>query len=358
MRRPCSRRGKVAVALCLTLALAAPCHSEEAPALRIGTTTAPPFAMQGADGAWIGLSIDLLSQVADRVGFRYELVEAEPGALVGEVAAGRLDGAIGAIVPTADGERAVDFTNGYFQSGLAVAVPSTRPVPILDLLKALASPEFRSVLAVLILLTVVIGALAWVAERRKNPEFEQTAARGLFSGFWWATVTMTTVGYGDKAPITVAGRLLGIVWMLLALGLVSLATAQLSAILTADRLNGGVSTAGDLTRMRVGIVAGGPATAQLKALGTRVETFPTLGDGLRAVTSGEIDAFVADESELAWESAATGGIDLAPVRFAPETYAMALPEGSSLREPINRAILDTLGSAAWFGTLRYYLGPE
>ena len=59
MSRPCSRPGKIAVALCLTLALAAPCRAEEAPALRIGTTTAPPFAMHGADGAWIGLLADI-----------------------------------------------------------------------------------------------------------------------------------------------------------------------------------------------------------------------------------------------------------------------------------------------------------
>ncbi|MFT3974788.1 MAG: transporter substrate-binding domain-containing protein [Amaricoccus sp.] len=168
---------------------------------------------------------------------------------------------------------------------------------------------------------------------------------------------MTTVGYGDKAPATVAGRLLGIIWMILTLGLVALATAQLSAILTADRLNGRVGSAADLSRLHVGAVAGAPAVARLAALGGKVETFPTLSAALGALADGQIDALVHDEAELAWQGQTLGGITLAPVRFQPVGFAMALPEGSALREPVNRAILDTLGSPAWLGTLRYYLGP-
>lgn len=347
--------------LALCLAFAAPClaqQTDQQPTPRIGTVQSPPFVMRGVGGAWVGISVALLSEVAGRAGFHYELVDLGAADPVDAVAAGRVDGAIAAIVPSADGERLVDFSNGYFQSGLAAAVSSTQPVPVLDMLRALGSREFRGVLWVLMALTVVFGALVWVLERRWNRQFEATPARGLFSGFWWATSTMTTVGYGDKAPITVAGRLLGIVWMILTMGLVALATAQLSAVLTADRLNGRLSSPRDLARLHVGVVAGGPAVLPVESLGARVQAFPTLAEGLTALIHGEVDAFVHDEAELAWQGQVLGGITLAPIRLQPVAFAMALPEGSALREPINRAILDTLGSPAWLGTLRYYLGPS
>ncbi|MBM7554910.1 voltage-gated potassium channel [Thalassobacillus pellis] len=41
-----------------------------------------------------------------------------------------------------------------------------------------------------------------------------------FDGFWWVMTTVTTVGYGDFYPITVAGRLIAIVLYVLGIGLI------------------------------------------------------------------------------------------------------------------------------------------
>lgn len=50
-----------------------------------------------------------------------------------------------------------------------------------------------------------------------------------FSGFWWAVVTLTTVGYGDIYPVTVGGRLLGALIAILGVGMVAIPTSILSA---------------------------------------------------------------------------------------------------------------------------------
>ena len=49
------------------------------------------------------------------------------------------------------------------------------------------------------------------------------------SGLWWAVQTVTTVGYGDVVPVTVAGRLLASVVMLLGIGFVTVITAAITS---------------------------------------------------------------------------------------------------------------------------------
>ena len=173
-------------------------------------------------------------------------------------------------------EKVVDFSNPYYHGGLGVAVAAEQRATLGVVVKALGSRAFLATIGALTVLLFIVGALAWLAERRRNArEFEPTPARGLFSGFWWAAVTMTTTGYGDKTPITVAGRLLGIAWMFSAVILTSLVTAQLSATLTAERIVSRVTTVADLARVRVGNVEASASLEALRALGVRPLSYRT-----------------------------------------------------------------------------------
>lgn len=64
--------------------------------------------------------------------------------------------------------------------------------------------------------------------------FEKGAGSGFESlgdGLWWCLVTITTVGYGDKFPVTVGGRIVATVLMFIGLSFYALLTGLLSTML-------------------------------------------------------------------------------------------------------------------------------
>jgi voltage-gated potassium channel len=47
---------------------------------------------------------------------------------------------------------------------------------------------------------------------------------------WWAIVTVTTVGYGDRFPVTEGGRAVAVVLMLVGIGLIGVLTATVASV--------------------------------------------------------------------------------------------------------------------------------
>ncbi len=81
--------------------------------------------------------------------------------------------------------------------------------------------------SVFIILILMIGSslCMYSLEHEAQPEVFSNA----FSGIWWATSTLLTVGYGDIYPITTLGKLFGIVISFLGVGMVAIPTGIISA---------------------------------------------------------------------------------------------------------------------------------
>lgn len=118
-------------------------------------------------------------------------------------------------------------------------------------------------------------------------------------------VTMSTVGYGDKAPIIHAGRRVAIFWMLVSIFAISVLTAHITSNLTLIQMRSSINGPQDLIQKDYPI----------KPL-------------------------------------------ILPYSFREQDYGIALQEGSPLREPINRGLLGIINSPAWQDTLSLYLGSE
>jgi voltage-gated potassium channel len=59
--------------------------------------------------------------------------------------------------------------------------------------------------------------------------------RSIFDALWWASVTLTTVGYGDRYPITVGGRIFTMLMLFVALGVIAVPTGLVSSALSRMR---------------------------------------------------------------------------------------------------------------------------
>lgn len=106
-----ARVGCLGVVLLVAFVLASGVAAQEAPErepLRVGTTLAPPFAMQDADGEWHGLGIILWRDLATMLEVEFVLEERPFAELLPSLVAGEIDAAVAAITTTAEREEAVD----------------------------------------------------------------------------------------------------------------------------------------------------------------------------------------------------------------------------------------------------------
>jgi ABC-type amino acid transport substrate-binding protein len=327
--------------------------------LIIATKEAPPFAMKQQDGTWRGISVELWRRIADRLGLRYRLSE-EPtvGALVGGTAAGSFDAAIAAITVTAGRQRMVDFTQPYYSTGLGVAV-STVESKWVAVVRALVSFGFFQAVAILLAITLVVGFVIWLLERRRTEHFGG-GVKGLGSGFWWSTIAMTQAGAAQNAPATLPGRIVATGWMIASVIAIAVFTAGITATLTKRELQGAVHSMTDLRSVRIGAVAGSESVEYLDRQRMAHRSFPSAREGLKALEAGDIDAFVYDRPLLTWlvlqDFSST--LRMLDFSFDPQNYAIALPKGSPLRDKLSLALLEEIESEWWQHTLFQYLGKR
>jgi len=326
--------------------------------LIVGTRVAPPFAMKNQDGAWEGISIDLWRHVAERLHLRYRIEERESVQdLLDAVASGQVDAAAAALTVTADRRKLMEFTQPFFETGLGVAVPRSGIVAWLPVLRTFQSVRFLQAVLALLSIALLVGLLIWIFERRENEHYGGGALRGFVAGAWWSAIAMTQGGAAQHGPQSTPGRALAVVWMIVSVVAIWVFIAGMTAALTAARLQGVVRGINDLRAMRVGAVADTSTVDFLIEQQIEFRPFRTAAEGLHAVESGQIDAFVYDRPLLAWMLQQDfPRLDLTPATFDNQNYAIALPLNSGIREELDVEILETLSSPWWRETRFRYLG--
>ncbi|MDX1415271.1 MAG: transporter substrate-binding domain-containing protein, partial [Candidatus Promineifilaceae bacterium] len=301
-----------------------------------------PFVFVEQD-RFTGFSIDLWKEVALHAGLNFEIVKVETVAeQLDAVKSGKADVAIAAISMTPEREEDLDFSYPYFRAGLQILTVG-EPVSIFSqLFSFVFSSGFLVGLAGIMVILLVIGHIVWLVERQNNPDFPRGYWNGVWEGLWWAAVTVTTVGYGDKTVKDKWGRLLGIFWMFAGLFLVANFTAFVTAEATVSRLETSINGIEDLSGKRVVTIEGTTPADYLQKEGIPFRSTKTVEEAYSLLENDRADAIVYDAPVLQYHVASTPhtGLKLVGSPFQHDDYGIAMAPNSKYEEVINQALLE------------------
>lgn len=327
--------------------------------LRVGVRPKPPYIIQGENGTWDGISIRLWRGVAEKLNLSYRFVEVTPNAFASMLQQGKADIILlGDLTPEADGQ--VDFSHIYHTAELGAA--SSQRVELSSIAKAFFSTRFWYIVASLSVLLLIVGVIIYFLERKQNEDNfggDGSALRGVGAGFWWAGVTMTTIGYGDKAPTTFFGRAVALLWMLVAMGVTAVLTASLVSAVMGSSGDNKINVPADLRNQKVAAVEGSGAARYLQQERISFQRFSDLTEALEAVNKGDQDLVLHSVPALRYTINNNSDLTLQvqSVQIDPHYYAFALSSESGLRKPVNRAILEIIKTPLWQQELDRFI-PE
>ena len=325
--------------------------------LVVAIRDAPPFSFKAKTGKWTGITVDVWEKVAATVGYDYEYREYELSAALDAIRTGEADIGVGAFSITATRAEVMYFTHSYASAGLGIATTRGNGRVWGSFFDRLLTWDFFRMVLILGGTLLIVGALVWAFERKVNrDQFSNRPVAGLASGFWWSAVTMTTVGYGDKSPVTLGGRVVGLAWMFTSIIIISGLTGSIAAALTLVQIAPKIAGPQDLRGAAVGTIRASTADEYLVAHGVHPVYFENVRAGLSAVDTGEVSAFVADHPILTYWVAShfAGRVDVLPQSFHPSYLALPMPAGSTLHRSVDLALLQFVETPAWSAILTKY----
>jgi polar amino acid transport system substrate-binding protein len=335
-------------------------HNNESKKITVAVYDSPPFGMIGQDGEITGLSVECWKDIAGKLQISYDFVLTDMDELLSGVQEKRYQIGIGAITATPARELLVDFTHPVNPSGTGIAVSTRSDRHPFWSLWHLIFINLLELISGLLVLLVIFGILIWLVERRNNARHFHRRIKGVGDGIWWAAVTMTTVGYGDKSPKSMAGRILAVLWMFTSVILVSLFTASTTTTLTSSKIESTIQSKGDLRTVKVGAARYSSGEEYLLRNNIYYQPYETIEEAIDEMIKGNIDAVVSNVPVLKYlkQKEYKRNIRIIPKLLADNYMAMAIHFDNPLRESINRELLKKTASEEWKQTLSKYLGDD
>jgi polar amino acid transport system substrate-binding protein len=337
---------RIAVVLVTLLAMGASAIAQTSTAeLRVVTRVLPPVVVD-QNGTLTGFSVDLWNKIAERLQLkiRYQ-VAPDVRALLEEVRDGKADLGVAAISVTAAREAVYDFSHPILNAGLQIMVrgkgQDADSNPLMDLLGLLFSKTILLWLGIALLLILLPAHIIWLLERRHANGIVPTEKYfpGIFYAMYWAAGTLAT--QAEQMPRQWLARGLSVLWMFAGVVFVAFYTAQLTATLTVQQIQGTINGPDDLQGKKVATTRGSTAAAYLRELRAQVLEVSVIEDAYQALVNKEADAVVFDAPILLYYAAndGKGRVHLVGSPFRKEDYGIVFQAGNPLRKQVNNTLL-------------------
>lgn len=334
-------------------------HSQELATFKVGVKIEPPFVIKDGD-EYTGLSLDLWKSIADEGKVNYEIVEFNDHlGLIRALDFEEIDISINPIHVNEVRLTLLDVTQPFYVSFLGVATSQAEQSQVRIFLNNFFSMQFLRLLLLLVLTIFIFGTILWLVERRHNRRQFRPNILGLFDGFWWSAVTMTTVGYGDKAPKTKMGRAIAMIWMFTAILIISGFTATVASTLTVNSLSRTIEDLQDLRNVKnIGSVHGSSSEHFLKQNDIKARVlYDNVENSLLALSAGKVEVLVYDKTVLDYligKMQLKGKVSLLPINFNQQYKSFFLPKNSKHLEWINPLLVRKINDKTSQELLRKY----
>ncbi|XP_042323605.1 glutamate receptor 2 isoform X1 [Sceloporus undulatus] len=329
-----------------------------------------------------GYCVDLAAEIAKHCGFKYKLTIVADGkygardaetkiwnGMVGELVYGKADIAIAPLTITLVREEVIDFSKPFMSLGISIMIkkPQKSKPGVFSFLDPLAYEIWMCIVFAYIGVSVVLFLVSrfspyeWHTEEfedgRETQSNESSNEFGIFNSLWFSLGAFMQQGC-DISPRSLSGRIVGGVWWFFTLIIISSYTANLAAFLTVERMVSPIESAEDLskqTEIAYGTLDSGSTKEFFRR--SKIQVFDKMWTYMK---SAEPSVFVRTTAEGVARVRKSKGkyayllestmneyieqrkpCDTMKVggNLDSKGYGIATPKGSSLRTPVNLAVL-------------------
>ncbi|XP_029307089.1 glutamate receptor ionotropic, kainate 3 [Cottoperca gobio] len=325
-----------------------------------------------------GFCIDLLKELANVLGFTYEIRLVPDGrygsqdekgqwnGMIRELIEHRADLAVAPLTITYIRERVIDFSKPFMNMGISILYrkPNTTKNGFFSFLNPMTPDIWVYILLAYLGVSCVLFVIArfspyeWYDAHPCNPGSDVVENNfTLLNSFWFGVGSLMQQG-SELMPKALSTRIIGGIWWFFTLIIISSYTANLAAFLTVERMDSPVDSADDIakqTKIEYGVVKDGATMTFFKK--SKVSTFEkmwafmsskpstslvkSIEDGIQRVLKSDY-ALLMESTTIDYITRRNCNLTQVGGVIDSKGYGIGTPMGSPYRDKITIAILSIM----------------